>query len=63
MKDLLDYPIIVPAIVADNNDAKVPPKTAFRPNSERVLRWLGASAPIPPIWIPIEAKLANPQSI
>ena len=54
---------MAPAIVADNNDAKVPPKTAFKPNSERVLRWLGARAPMPPIWMPIEAKLANPQSI
>ena len=57
------YPIIIPAIVADISEANEPPKTAFKPNSDRVLRWLGASAPIPPICMPIEAKLANPQSI
>jgi hypothetical protein len=44
-----DYPIIIPAIVADNNEAKLPPITAFNPNSDNVLRWLGANEPIPPI--------------
>ena len=50
-------------MVADIREANEPPSTALSPNSERVLRWLGAKAPIPPIWIPIEAKLAKPQSI
>ena len=57
------YPIIIPAIVADNNEAIVPPISALSPNSESVLRCFGASEPIPPIWMPIDAKLANPQSM
>lgn len=57
------YPRIVPAMVADNREAKEPPKTALIPNSDNVFRCPGAREPIPPIWIPIEAKLANPQSM
>jgi hypothetical protein len=30
------YPNIIPAMVADNKEAKDPPKTAFKPNSDRV---------------------------
>ena len=36
-------------MLADISEANEPPKTARNPNSERVLRWLGAKAPIPPI--------------
>ena len=43
------YPIIIPAIVADNNEAKLPPITAFNPNSDNVFLWFGANDPIPPI--------------
>ena len=50
-------------MVAESKDAKEPPKTAFIPNSDKVFRCPGASEPIPPIWMPIEAKLAKPQSI
>lgn len=31
------YPRIIPAIVADIKETKVPPKTAFRPNSDKFL--------------------------
>ena len=50
-------------MVAESKDAKEPPKTAFIPNSDKVFRCPGAREPIPPIWIPMEAKLAKPQSI
>jgi len=36
-----------------------PPSTAFMPSSDKVFRWPGAKEPMPPIWIPIEAKLAK----
>ena len=57
------YPIIIPAIVAEINDAIEPPIKAFIPNLESVFRCPGAKEPMPPIWIPMEAKLAKPQSI
>ncbi len=57
------YPIIITAIVAESKEAIEPPKSALKPNSDNVLRWPGANEPIPPICIPIEAKLANPHNI
>lgn len=42
--------------------AMVPPIRAFIPNWVSNTLFSGANAPIPPIWIPIDAKLANPQS-
>jgi len=54
---------MVPTIVADNNDASVPARSARIPNFDNRTRWFGASDPIPPICIPIEAKFAKPQSI
>ena len=50
-------------MVADNKEAKEPPRTAFIPNSDKVFLWPGAKDPMPPICIPMEAKLAKPQSI
>jgi hypothetical protein len=35
---LPNYPKIIPAIVADNNEAKDPPKTAFIPKEESTFR-------------------------
>ena len=43
------YPIIIPAIVAEINEAMVPPIKAFIQNLESVLRCPGAKDPIPPI--------------
>jgi len=59
---IINYQIIIPAMLAVINEAIVPPTRAFNPNWERVVRCLGAIALIPPICIPIEAKLAKPQS-
>ena len=42
--------------------AKVPASSAQRPRRARLLRRSGASAPMPPICMPTDAKLANPQS-
>ena len=50
----------IPAMVAVSNAATVPPIRALTPNLAKVPLWLGAKTPIPPIWIPIEAKLAKP---
>ena len=50
-------------MVADIREARVPASRARMPNFERSTLWLGAREPIPPICIPIEAKLANPASI
>ena len=55
--------MIIPAIVAEINDAIEPPIKAFIPNSERTFLCPGAKDPIPQNWIPMEAKIANPQSI
>ncbi len=46
---LANYPIIIPAMVADIKEAIVPPISAFIPNSESVFRCPGAKDPIPPI--------------
>ena len=51
---------MAPAIQAFIKLTIVPPIKALNPNSERLRFWLGAMAPIPPIWIPIEEKLAKP---
>ena len=50
-------------MVADKRDAKVPPIKALNPNFERFFLCFGSRAPIPPIWIPIDAKFAKPQII
>ena len=50
-----------PAIVAESIETKVPPIMALSPNSVSNFLLLGAKIPIPPIWMPIEAKLAKPQ--
>ena len=57
------YPIIIPAMVAEIKEAMVPPIKAFMPNLESVLRCPGANEPMPPICMPIEAKLANPHNM
>ena len=48
-------------MVAESNEAIVPPTKALNPNSDNIFLFDGAKEPMPPIWIPIEAKLANPQ--
>ena len=69
---LLQHTDVVPAsqeywnsdpLVAEIKDAIVPPIKAFMPNLDNCLRCPGANEPIPPIWMPIDAKFANPQSI
>ena len=47
---------------ADMKFAMVPAITAFKPRRARSDLREGASAPIPPTWIAIELKFANPQS-
>ncbi len=42
--------------------ASVPASIARKPSRARSWRRVGASAPMPPIWMPIELKLANPHS-
>lgn len=49
-------------MVAVMRQASVPPSSARRPSLAKTLRWFGAIELIPPICIPIEAKLENPQS-
>ena len=56
----LFYPSIIPAIVADIKDTKVPPTTAFTPKSERFFRCDGANIPMSPNCIPIDEKLLHP---
>ena len=51
-----------PAIVAVMKLARVPANIARSPSRARSCRRFGASAPMPPIWMPIELKLAKPQS-
>ena len=50
-------------MVADIRETNVPAIIALKPSSVSVFRILGAMIPIPPTCIPIDAKLANPQSI
>ena len=42
--------------------ANVPASSARSPSRARSCRRSGASAPMPPIWMPIELKLAKPHS-
>ena len=42
--------------------ASVPANIARRPSRARSWRRFGASAPMPPIWMPIELKFAKPHS-
>ena len=44
------------------NAASEPPIIALSPIRDRSVRRFGAIPPIPPIWIAIELKLANPHS-
>ena len=53
----------MPAMVADIKETKLPAIIALNPSSVSSFLVLGAMIPIPPIWIPMEAKLAKPQSI
>ncbi len=53
---------IAPATVAVMNEASVPAIMARMPIRDRSLRRAGAMPPMPPIWIAIELKFANPQS-
>ena len=50
----------IPAIQADMKLAMVPAATALRPRRAKSDLRVGASAPMPPIWIAIELKFANP---
>ena len=52
----------MPAMQADMKFAMVPAATAFSPRRARSDLRLGASAPMPPIWIAMELKLAKPHS-
>ena len=52
----------IPAMQADMKLAMVPAATARRPSRARSVLRFGASAPMPPIWMAIELKLANPHS-
>ena len=56
-------PKITPAIVADIKETKEPAIIALKPSSVNILRVFGAIIPMPPTCIPMDAKLANPQSI
>lgn len=49
-------------MAADISATKVAPSKALKPNAESTGFWFAAIPPTPPINIPIEAKLANPQS-
>ena len=46
---------------AERKLASVPASSARNPSRARSCRRSGARAPIPPSWMPIELKLANPQ--
>ena len=49
-----------PAMQAVMKFARVPASRARSPSRARSLRRSGTSAPMPPIWMPIELKLAKP---
>ena len=57
---MFNYYNNIPAMQADMKFAMDPAITAFNPKRARSDLRLGASAPIPPIWIAMELKLANP---
>mgnify|MGYP000928579353 CR=1 FL=1 len=46
-------------MVADISDTKLPAIMALKPSSVSSFLVLGAMIPIPPTWIPMEAKLAK----
>src|SRR5690349_8738889 len=52
----------MPASVADRKFASVPAIMARKPSFARSCLRFGASAPMPPIWMPTELTLANPHS-
>ena len=54
---------MIPAIVADIKETRDPAIIALKPSSVKSFRAFGARIPIPPTCIPMEAKLAKPQSI
>src|SRR5690606_31947291 len=56
------YPTSTPAMVAVVMLASVPASTARRPSCAISDVRLGASGPMPPIWVAMEEKLAKPQS-
>src|SRR5580700_2833786 len=56
----IDYRSKTETIEADIRLAIVPASMARNPNRARSFRRLGASAPMPPICIPIELMLAKP---
>lgn len=57
-----NYPSIIPIMVADISEVSVPAISAGTPYFDNNTLLFGASDPIPPICIPMEATLANPQS-
>src|ERR1051326_8258448 len=52
----------IPASVAERKLASVPAIMARKPSRARSCLRSGARAPMPPIWMPIELRLAKPQS-
>src|SRR6185503_10897464 len=52
----------MPASVAERKLARVPAIIARRPSRARSCLRSGASAPMPPIWMPTELRLANPHN-
>lgn len=53
----------IPTITAVNKQASVPAINALTPSWESRDFRFGINAPMPPIWIPMEAKFAKPQRI
>ncbi len=49
-------------MVAVSQEARAPPNMAFSPTLARSPFLSGARALIPPIWIPMEEKLAKPHN-
>ena len=60
INDVIFHPTNIPAIVAVSQEASAPPIMALIPNFAKSDLRSGAIAPIPPIWMAIELKLANP---
>jgi N-glycosylase/DNA lyase len=50
------------ATQAVSKHATVPPTIALKASEARFARCAGTSAPMPPTWMPIETRLANPHS-
>ena len=57
-----DYPTRMPAQAALSRETRAPANTALRPSRARSGRREGAIEPMPPIWMAMEAKLANPHN-